>query len=82
MFHRIFVAVTADVIARCAFGMKVDSLNDPNSPFVKNLSVLVLEDDDPNFMQAAVCKSIPVVLHYVVALCVPRAKTNSIYFSL
>ena len=57
---RIFVAVAADVIARCAFGMKIDSLNDPNSPFVKNLTILTQGGDDPNFMLTAVCKSVHV----------------------
>ncbi|XP_023219934.1 uncharacterized protein LOC111621915 [Centruroides sculpturatus] len=33
--NKFFGAYTIDVVARCAFGMNLDSCNDPNNPFVK-----------------------------------------------
>ncbi|XP_067135813.1 cytochrome P450 3A9-like [Centruroides vittatus] len=33
--NEFFGAYTIDVVARCAFGMNLDSCNDPNNPFVK-----------------------------------------------
>lgn len=46
MYH----ALTCDIIARCGYGTKVNSLHDPNSTFVQNLKKLALEDHDVNYM--------------------------------
>lgn len=45
-----YSALTSDVIARCGFGTKLNSLHDPNNIFVKNLKKLALEEMDVNFM--------------------------------
>ncbi len=38
--HRIFSAFTMDVIARCAFGLKIDNLGDKDDPFIRNATFI------------------------------------------
>jgi cytochrome P450 family 3 subfamily A len=36
LFGRTFSAFTMDVIARCAFGLKIDTLGNKDDPFITN----------------------------------------------
>ncbi|ODM89526.1 Cytochrome P450 3A40 [Orchesella cincta] len=47
---RLFTALTSDVVARCGFGTKLNSLHDPNNLFVKNMRSFCLEDVETNFL--------------------------------
>lgn len=38
--HRTFSTFTMDVIARCAFGLKIDNLGDKDDPFIRNATFI------------------------------------------
>jgi len=47
---QIYTILTTDVVARCAFGTKLNSIEDPNNVFVRNVQVLNSDDHDPNYL--------------------------------
>ncbi|CAL8107398.1 unnamed protein product [Orchesella dallaii] len=47
---RLYTALTSDVVARCGFGTKVNSLHDPNDIFVQHTRKFGTEDLEINFM--------------------------------
>lgn len=57
-WFRIYTALTSDVIARCGFGVRVNSLLDPENIFVQKLKIFAGEDNDVNFMLPVTRKSI------------------------
>jgi cytochrome P450 len=48
--RRLYMALSSDVIARCGFGLKVNSLHDPNNIFVQQVKSMATEDLEFNFM--------------------------------
>ncbi|ODM88825.1 Cytochrome P450 3A21 [Orchesella cincta] len=46
----LYTALSSDIIARCGFGTKLNSLHDPNNIFVKNIRSFSSEDEKINFM--------------------------------
>lgn len=51
-----FTALTVDVIARCAFGTKINVLDDPNDPFFNYVRKMSFDDVEPNWMFSAIRK--------------------------
>ncbi|XP_021967530.1 cytochrome P450 3A56 [Folsomia candida] len=49
-----FTALTVDVIARCAFGTKINVLDDPNDPFFNYVRKMSFDDVEPNWMFSAI----------------------------
>ncbi|CAL8106832.1 unnamed protein product [Orchesella dallaii] len=51
-FHprKMYRALTTDIIARCAFGMKINTLHDPDHIFNQKLNQIAMENMDINFM--------------------------------
>jgi cytochrome P450 family 3 subfamily A len=39
--YSVFSAYTMDVIARCAFGLKIDNLGSKDDPFMKNAAYIL-----------------------------------------
>lgn len=61
-FHSVFEAFTMDGIAKCAFGLQVDSQNNPDDPFVKHAKrVMDGTVESPVVMIAGWC--IPLVIN-------------------
>jgi len=52
-----YTALTSDVVARCGFGTKLNSLHDPENIFVKQTKNFALEDVDMNFFLTLIRKS-------------------------
>ncbi|XP_035708420.1 cytochrome P450 3A24-like [Folsomia candida] len=45
-----FTSLTLDVIARCAFGTRINVLDDTNDPFFRYVRKLTLDDEEPSWM--------------------------------
>jgi len=62
------MALTCDIIARYAFGTKINAFEDPDNEFMKRLKQLASEDVEVGFDSAAVSKlifaSLIIMLHY------------------
>jgi len=50
------MALACDIIARCAFGTKINAFEDPDNEFMKRLKQLASEDVEVGFDSAAVSK--------------------------
>lgn len=56
LFSRQFSAFTMDVIARCAFGMTIDSLGTKDDPFMRNAKVVFSPPVNKTPLILALCK--------------------------
>ena len=55
-----------DVIARCAFGLKIDTLGSENDPFVKNAQYVLNPPSYKSVVSAIPCKNPTLdIFHYV-----------------
>lgn len=55
---RTFSAFTMDVIARCAFGLKIESLGDKDDPFIQNGQFIFNPPSNKTPLILLPCKSI------------------------
>lgn len=45
-----YTALTSDIIARCGFGLKLNSMLDPNNVFAQQVQNMVSEEAHANFI--------------------------------
>ncbi|XP_072168352.1 cytochrome P450 3A6-like [Diadema setosum] len=75
--NSVFEAFTMDGIARCAFGLQVDSQSNPNDPFVTNAKTLMKGSIfNPRIMLAGIFPPIAHLMNFLDIGAFPKTLTN------
>lgn len=56
LFASEFLSLTTDILSRCVFGTRINSIEDKDSIFVENIKKLTFGDGDADIMFSLVCK--------------------------